>query len=163
MDKLFNRIIKIFFNIVQSMLLQFDYFSSFFLYYIHICYNITAPRISRLSKMDLVRNTFRFFLSSFELNENSTSISRSFSTPRERFIRVLPRFLSTSFFFPSISGLDKIFQMRDIVGDIGGGHRLSIILPPSEFWFSSVYGQKPTTALSEPPCLTYIHIYLPMQ
>lgn len=68
-----------------------------------------------------------------------------------------------SFFFPSISGLDKIFQMRDIVGDIGGGHRLSIILPPSEFWFSSVYGQKPTTALSEPPCLTYIHIYLPMQ
>lgn len=133
------RIIKIFFNIVQSMLLQFDYFSSFFLYYIHICY-VTAPPISRLSKMDLVRNTFRFFLSSFELNENSTSISRSFSTPRasysiprERFIRVLPRFLSTSFFFPSISGLDKIFQMRDIVGDIGGGHRLSIILPPSEF------------------------------
>lgn len=132
MDKLFDRIIKIFFNIVQSMLLQFDYFSSFFLYYIYICY-ITAPPISRLSKMDLVRNTFRFFLSSFELNENSTSISRSFSTPRERFIRVLPRFLSTSFFFPSISGLDKIFQMRDIVGDIGGGHRLSIILPPSEF------------------------------
>lgn len=29
-------IIKIFFNIVQSMLLQFDYFSSFFLYYIYI-------------------------------------------------------------------------------------------------------------------------------